>query len=71
RKLRGTRGWANGRDVETLAKRIIGNVYMQQGKSGEKGMMGSLEVTADEVIQLQKGMLRERLSRGDDDGAEE
>ncbi|KAJ0303615.1 hypothetical protein Brms1b_011588 [Colletotrichum noveboracense] len=40
-----TTGWASGRDVETLARRIISSVYMQQGKFGKKGAVGSLQVS--------------------------
>ncbi|KXH63401.1 hypothetical protein CSAL01_10851 [Colletotrichum salicis] len=55
KKLGRTGGWANSRDVETLAKTIIGNVYMLQGLENKKKAMGSLQVTVDEVIEVQKG----------------
>ncbi|KAL0944756.1 stage V sporulation protein K [Colletotrichum truncatum] len=69
-KLGRTRGWASGRDVETLAKTVIGNVYMQQGKTKRKSSTNFLEITVNEIIEAQKGMLRERLGRKDDEAEE-
>lgn len=63
KKLGLTKGWASGRDVETLAKTIIGNAYKRAGRTKKKLDTGSLQVTLEEVIEAQKGMLAERLGR--------
>ncbi|KAK1691445.1 P-loop containing nucleoside triphosphate hydrolase protein [Colletotrichum godetiae] len=70
RKLGQTRGWASGRDVETLAKTIIGNAYKRAGRTKKRLDTISLQVTLGEVIEVQKGMLRERLRRVDDEAEE-
>ncbi|EXF80696.1 stage V sporulation protein K [Colletotrichum fioriniae PJ7] len=67
KKLSLTRGWASGRDVETLAKTIVGNAYKRAGRANKKQDMDSLQVTLDEVIGAQKGMLAERLGRISDE----
>lgn len=67
KKLSLTRGWASGRDVETLAKTIVGNAYKRAGRAKKKQDMDSLQVTLDEVIEAQKGMLAERLGRISDE----
>ncbi|KAI3548435.1 hypothetical protein CABS03_04520 [Colletotrichum abscissum] len=67
RKLGQTRGWASGRDVETLAKTLIGNAYKRAGRTEKRMNTGSLQVTLDELIEAQKGMLAERLGRGGDE----
>ncbi|UQC78431.1 spastin [Colletotrichum lupini] len=59
-KLGQTRGWASGRDVETLAKTVTCNVYKRAGRTEQRGATGALQVTWDEVIDAQKGMLAER-----------
>ncbi|KAI8213869.1 Stage V sporulation protein K [Colletotrichum sp. SAR 10_76] len=55
-----TTGWASGRDVETLARRIISSVYMQQGKFGKKGAVYSLQMTTTDLIPILKEMWKER-----------
>ncbi|KAK1640617.1 P-loop containing nucleoside triphosphate hydrolase protein [Colletotrichum phormii] len=70
RKLGQTRGWASGRDVETLAKTIIGNAYKRAGRTKKRLDTSSLQVTLDEVIEAQKGMLAERLGRVSDETEE-
>lgn len=55
-----TEGWASGRDVETLARKIIGNVYRQQGRFREGGIPTSLYITIDELVEGLRGFLRER-----------
>ncbi|KAK1497388.1 hypothetical protein CCUS01_13175 [Colletotrichum cuscutae] len=67
KKLGLTRGWASGRDVETLAKTIIGNAYKRAGRTKKKPDMDSLQVTLEEVIKAQKRMLKERLGRMSDE----
>lgn len=65
-----TPGWASGRDVETLAKTIIGNVYMKEGKAKKQGVVGSLDVTIDELIEVLKDMRKERKVRKDREAEE-
>ncbi|KAK1851998.1 nfx1-type zinc finger-containing protein 1 [Colletotrichum chrysophilum] len=55
-----TTGWASGRDVETLARRIISSVYMQQGKFGKKGAVGSLQVSTTDLVPILEEMWEER-----------
>ncbi|KAK2007330.1 P-loop containing nucleoside triphosphate hydrolase protein [Colletotrichum eremochloae] len=69
-KLGRTRGWASGRDVETLAKTLIGDVYMQQGRLRKKGISGPLCITTDDIIEVLLGMLRERKGRVDNEAEE-
>ncbi|KAJ3962451.1 hypothetical protein N0V92_000828 [Colletotrichum tropicale] len=58
-----TSGWASGRDVETLARRIISSVYMQQGKFGKKGAVGSLQVSTTDLVPILEEMWEERRGR--------
>ncbi|KAE9570697.1 hypothetical protein CGMCC3_g13230 [Colletotrichum fructicola] len=58
-----TTGWASGRDVETLARRIISSVYMQQGKFGKKGAVGSLQVSTTDLVPILEEMWEERRGR--------
>ncbi|KAI8288071.1 hypothetical protein K4K60_011660 [Colletotrichum sp. SAR11_57] len=45
-----TTGWASGRDVEALARRIISSVYMQQGKFGKKGARTASAFSVNVII---------------------
>lgn len=65
-----TPGWASGRDVETLAKTIIGNVYMKEGKAKKQGVVDSLHIDIDELIEVLKDMRRERKVRKDREAEE-
>ncbi|KAJ0385862.1 hypothetical protein COL922a_005567 [Colletotrichum nupharicola] len=58
-----TTGWASGRDVETLARRIISSVYMQQGKFGKKRAVGSLQVSTTDLVPILEEMWEERSGR--------
>lgn len=62
-KLSETKGWANGRDIETLAKRIISHVFIKAATacqvSAPEGQV-HLAISTDEVIQALQDMLRER-----------
>ena len=58
-----TAGWASGRDVETLAKTIIGKVYMREGEYGKEGTVGPLSYSIDELIEVLKAMRKERKGR--------
>jgi SpoVK/Ycf46/Vps4 family AAA+-type ATPase len=70
-KLSQTRGWANGRDVETLSKTIVGNVYIKEGRARkEGGPLGSLVVTIDELVHVLKAMRKERKVRNGQEAEE-
>ena len=58
-----TPGWASGRDVQTLAKAIIGNVFMREGKREKKDRPGSLWTSMYEIVIAQEDMLGERTAR--------
>ncbi|KAF5507905.1 Stage V sporulation protein K [Colletotrichum aenigma] len=58
-----TTGWASGRDVETLARRIVSSVYMQQGKSGNREVVGSLQITTTNLVPILEEMWEERRGR--------
>jgi AAA+ superfamily predicted ATPase len=48
-------GWANGRDVETLSREIIGHVFKNQGMQG-----GQLTVSRDEMLEFVREIYRKR-----------
>ncbi|KAI0378946.1 P-loop containing nucleoside triphosphate hydrolase protein [Hypomontagnella monticulosa] len=58
-RLSSTKGWANGRDVETLAKTIIGIVYRREGQL-DNGAIGSLDISMSELMDVLQNMLLER-----------
>ncbi|KAF5011132.1 hypothetical protein FDECE_2740 [Fusarium decemcellulare] len=58
--LSDTRGWSNGRDVETLAKIVIGDVFQKEGRKGNRST--HLQVSTDELIDSLRAMLRSRLA---------
>ncbi|KAI1108453.1 P-loop containing nucleoside triphosphate hydrolase protein [Nemania sp. NC0429] len=55
-----TKGWANGRDVETLAESIIRSVFIKVAEIEQGSEPGQLEVTPEQVIETLQEMLRER-----------
>ncbi|VUC35400.1 unnamed protein product [Clonostachys rosea] len=59
RRLIGTKGWANGRDVETIAKNIIGFVFMKAAEEQGSGKP-SLSVSFPDLVRFLLQMLRER-----------
>lgn len=59
-QLTWTKNWANGRDVETVAKNIIGNVFMRAGESGIAPERTQLFVSFEELMQVLLAMLEER-----------
>jgi hypothetical protein len=59
-KLSATKSWGNGRDVETLAQSIIGEVYRREGQRGTKSKR--LQISTKELIVFLQDMLRERLA---------
>lgn len=63
RKLSLTKGWANGRDVETLAKSIIAQVYIKAGMASQADAQEEetkLRFSTDELIKSLQDMLRAR-----------
>jgi hypothetical protein len=67
KKLSMTKGWANGRDVETLAQNIIAHVFMNVGRIAVDKEVGKLGVSADDLLNFLKDMLRERKSAQEED----
>ena len=59
-KLSATRDWSNGRDIETLSQKIIGEVFMMEGRKGRKS--ARLQVSTRELIMFLQDMLRARLA---------
>ncbi|CAH0027765.1 unnamed protein product [Clonostachys rhizophaga] len=59
RQLIRTKGWANGRDVETVAKNIIGFVFMKAAEEKASGKP-SLSVSFPDLVRFLLEMLRER-----------
>ncbi|KAF4974312.1 hypothetical protein FZEAL_8771 [Fusarium zealandicum] len=59
-RLRKTAQWANGRDVETLAQRIIGYVFIKAGEVEDGTESGGLVVSFEEVREHLEEMLQER-----------
>lgn len=59
-KLIATKGWANGRDVETLAQRIIGHVFVKAGEAGGESRPGELAVSYEDLQRFAIEMLEER-----------
>lgn len=55
-----TKGWANGRDVETLAKRIIGHVFIKAGEATGDTDSGELTVSYEDLQQFCNTMIQER-----------
>ena len=59
-QLSQTKGWANGRDVETLSREVIGNVFKNQGMLGGKAA-DQLTVSMNEIIGFLREMHRRRV----------
>lgn len=55
-----TKGWANGRDVETLAKRLIGHVFVRAGEARGESDAGELTVSYEDLQRFCNEMLVER-----------
>ncbi|KAF4630281.1 hypothetical protein G7Y89_g7856 [Cudoniella acicularis] len=60
--LAATPAWGNGRDVETLAKSLIGYGFMASVRNGPKD--GVLSISFKELHAFMKSMLEERKKRG-------
>ncbi|KAK8115636.1 hypothetical protein PG984_012138 [Apiospora sp. TS-2023a] len=71
-ELSKTKGWANGRDVETLAKRIIQNVFIKtaEAEAEQESGLEQLVVTSDTIIVKLDNMLRERSGSLDSTASE-
>jgi uncharacterized protein YggU (UPF0235/DUF167 family) len=60
-KLSATKGWANGRDIETLAKTLIAHVFVKAGTTNQAGAKKvQLTISLDELIEYLQYLLRER-----------
>lgn len=62
-KLSVTKGWANGRDIETLAKRIIAHVFIKAATLSQASAaegQAQLTISTDELIKSLQDMLRQR-----------
>lgn len=62
-ELTATEGWANGRDIETLAKTIITHVFVKTSTADTAGAQdgpAKLVVSIGEIIDFLQEMLRER-----------
>ncbi|TLD12337.1 uncharacterized protein PgNI_04951 [Pyricularia grisea] len=57
-KLIATRDWSNGRDIETLAAEIVGDVYCREGRRGKKS--ARLQVSTEELVGFLLEMLKGR-----------
>jgi SpoVK/Ycf46/Vps4 family AAA+-type ATPase len=66
-KLGATRGWASGRDVETLAKTIVGRVFIRAGQADEVAKPAPLAISTEELIKFLQNLLRERKTAPDDE----
>ncbi|KAI1387940.1 P-loop containing nucleoside triphosphate hydrolase protein [Hypoxylon trugodes] len=64
-KLSHTKGWVNGRDVETLAKTIVGDVYSREGRLEPDSIVGALTISMSQLIEVLENMLQERMSTYD------
>ncbi|KAI1078946.1 P-loop containing nucleoside triphosphate hydrolase protein [Whalleya microplaca] len=61
RALSITKGWANGRDIETLARNVIGHVFIQAGQGvRDIGQGDVLSISTDELQVFLESMLQER-----------
>jgi len=59
-KLKGTKGWANGRDIKTLAKKVIADLYIKVGQASAETEIGPLVVSGDEAVKFLQDTLLER-----------
>ncbi|KAH9437718.1 hypothetical protein MCOR02_001369 [Pyricularia oryzae] len=57
-KLIATRDWSNGRDIETLAAEMVGEVYCREGRRGQKS--ARLQVSTEELLGFLLDMLKRR-----------
>lgn len=61
RRLTVSKGWANGRDIETVARSIIGHVFMNAGQvGGDPGEEEELCVASHDILSFLQAMLKER-----------
>jgi SpoVK/Ycf46/Vps4 family AAA+-type ATPase len=68
-RLRGTKAWASGRDVETLARSIANLVFAEEGRNSGGDPSGTLTVSTAEVLRQMRIMYEERASQEVDDAA--
>lgn len=60
KKLSATRDWSNGRDIESLADLIVGEVFRKEGMKQKAS--ARLQVSTAELITFLQQMLRSRLA---------
>lgn len=70
-QLSNTEGWANGRDIETLAKTIMGNAFRKAATSDRKAIGGDgvakLAISVGEIVQVLAAMLDKRRAASGSD----
>ncbi|KAM0378492.1 hypothetical protein ACHAO7_007067 [Fusarium culmorum] len=59
-QLTATKGWASGRDIETLSENIAGHVFTKVGESDDVYEPGTLQVSFEELMDSLGAMLNER-----------
>ncbi|KAM0351001.1 hypothetical protein ACHAPU_002779 [Fusarium lateritium] len=59
-QLIGSKGWASGRDIETLSKTVIEHVFIKAGESEEFDGAGGLSVSFSDLMECLKAMMKER-----------
>ncbi|KAF4992624.1 hypothetical protein FGRMN_7025 [Fusarium graminum] len=59
-QLTGSKGWASGRDIETLSKIVIEHVFVKAGESGDFDGSEGLSVSFSDLMDCLKAMMKER-----------
>ncbi|KAK6715262.1 hypothetical protein SNK04_006198 [Fusarium graminearum] len=59
-QLTATKGWASGRDIETLSEKIAGYVFTKVGESDNVYEPGTLQVSFEELMDSLGAMVKER-----------
>ncbi|KAF5243341.1 hypothetical protein FAUST_2910 [Fusarium austroamericanum] len=59
-QLTATKGWASGRDIETLSENIAGHVFTKVGESDNVYEPGTLQVSFEELMDSLGAMVKER-----------
>ncbi|CAG2002902.1 unnamed protein product [Fusarium graminearum] len=59
-QLTATKGWASGRDIETLSEKIAGHVFTKVGESDNVYEPGTLQVSFEELMDSLGAMVKER-----------
>ncbi|KAF5678689.1 nfx1-type zinc finger-containing protein [Fusarium heterosporum] len=59
-QLIGSKGWASGRDIETLSKTVIEHVFIKAGESEDFDGSEGLSVSFSDLMDCLKAMMKER-----------